>query len=192
MSVAVRKLDDIPAFLSSGGYAAVQGLRSLKLVSSEGPAVLDATASSTSASNPPNLVYNYIARRDNASICIDESAIIEVVAEEVDKDKSVTPTVAQATHIVATEEGYSNMPVLTGYINAAMSEAIYKDLGDGTIFGEIPCCPGVWADGDNTRDCAAELRESLELWLLIKLRNNENIPDIKGATTELVVADDWQ
>ncbi|HPU77926.1 MAG TPA: type II toxin-antitoxin system HicB family antitoxin, partial [Thermosynergistes sp.] len=36
--------------------------------------------------------------------------------------------------------------MLTAFAEAAMHEATYKMLEDGTFFGEIPSCPGVWAN----------------------------------------------
>jgi len=38
------------------------------------------------------------------------------------------------------------MSALTAFVETAMHEARYKMLEDGTFFGEIPSCPGVWAN----------------------------------------------
>jgi len=38
------------------------------------------------------------------------------------------------------------MSILTAFVETAMHEARYKMLEDGTFFGEIPSCPGVWAN----------------------------------------------
>ena len=70
--------------------------------------------------------------------------------------------------------------MLTDYIEAAMSRAKYKILDDGTYFGEIPGFQGVWADEDTLEDCRRVLQEVLEGWLLLKLRDNEKVPEVDG------------
>jgi predicted RNase H-like HicB family nuclease len=68
--------------------------------------------------------------------------------------------------------------MLTAYINEAMARANYKILEDGTYFGEIPGLSGVWANESNLEDCRRVLQEVLEEWLLLKLRENEDIPSL--------------
>jgi len=38
--------------------------------------------------------------------------------------------------------------MLTDYVRAAMSQAHYEILEDGTFYGEIPGFPGVFANAD--------------------------------------------
>lgn len=66
--------------------------------------------------------------------------------------------------------------MLTAYINAAMSRASYKILEDGTYFGEVPGLQGVWASAPTLEGCRAELQEVLEGWLILKIRDNDDIP----------------
>jgi len=68
--------------------------------------------------------------------------------------------------------------MLTAYITAAMSRARYKLLDDGTYFGEIPGLQGVWANAKALEACRAELQEVLEDWLVVKLRDGDQIPRI--------------
>lgn len=70
--------------------------------------------------------------------------------------------------------------MLTEYIEAAMKKAKYKILEDGTYFGEIPGFQGVWADEDSLEECRRVLQEVLEEWLLLKLRDDEEVPEVEG------------
>ncbi|TSC78558.1 MAG: hypothetical protein G01um101429_734 [Parcubacteria group bacterium Gr01-1014_29] len=66
--------------------------------------------------------------------------------------------------------------MLSQYIQKKLKEARYKILKDEAYFGEIPGLPGVWANARNLEDCRGELREVLEDWLLLKVRNQEKVP----------------
>ena len=72
--------------------------------------------------------------------------------------------------------------MLTEYIAAAMKRAKYEIIAeDGTYYGEIPDCPGVWANAEALESCRTELQEVLEGWLLLKLRDHDyDIPVIDG------------
>ncbi len=70
--------------------------------------------------------------------------------------------------------------MLTEYIDAAMKKAKYKKLEDGSYFGEIPGFQGVWADEESQEDCRRVLQEVLEEWLLLKLRDDEEVPEVAG------------
>lgn len=70
--------------------------------------------------------------------------------------------------------------MLTAYIQAAMQRATYKILDDGTYFGEIPGFQGVWAGEATLEECRRILQEVLEEWLLLKLRDNEEVPELEG------------
>ena len=72
------------------------------------------------------------------------------------------------------------MARLTGFINAAMEEAKYKIFEDGTFFGEIESCPGVWSNESTLETCRAILQEVLEEWLLMKIRDGDPLPLIRG------------
>ena len=68
--------------------------------------------------------------------------------------------------------------MLTAYISAAMVRARYKLIDDGTYFGEIPSLRGVWANAKTLEACRQELQEVLEDWLIVKLRDGDDIPRI--------------
>lgn len=68
--------------------------------------------------------------------------------------------------------------MLTAYITAAMSRARYKLIDDGTYFGEVPGLRGVWANAKTLEGCRSELQEVLEDWLVVKLRDGDEIPRI--------------
>ncbi len=71
--------------------------------------------------------------------------------------------------------------MLTDYIAAAMRRAKYEILpDDGTYYGEIPDCPGVWANAKTLDGCRAELQEVLEEWIILGLRHGDEIPEIDG------------
>jgi predicted RNase H-like HicB family nuclease len=67
--------------------------------------------------------------------------------------------------------------MLTGYISQKLAQARYKILDDGTYFGEIPGLQGVWASEKTLEKCRETLREVLEEWLILKLRDGDKIPD---------------
>ena len=65
--------------------------------------------------------------------------------------------------------------MLTEYLEKGLKKAKYKILREGSYFGEIPGLKGVWADGNTLEDCREELREVLEDWILLKVRNAEQL-----------------
>ena len=68
--------------------------------------------------------------------------------------------------------------MLTRYIEAAMGKAQYELLEDGTFYGEIPQCPGVYANARTLEVCRRELQEVLEDWIVLGLRMGHEIPPI--------------
>ncbi|SFR11552.1 type II toxin-antitoxin system HicB family antitoxin [Desulfoscipio geothermicus] len=81
------------------------------------------------------------------------------------------------------------MPVLTNYVTNAMCEATYKILEDGSYYGEIEKCPGVWANEKTLEQCRMVLQEVLEEWLLLKLRDRDPLPQLGGIDLNKVVAE---
>ena len=69
---------------------------------------------------------------------------------------------------------------LTDYIQQAMAQAVYEDLGDGTYGGTIPPCWGVIAFGNTVAECREELRSVLEDWMLTGLRWGHELPVVAG------------
>lgn len=70
--------------------------------------------------------------------------------------------------------------MLVEYIQAAIEAAEYKRLEDGTWFAEVPGFEGVWANGKSVEECRKELIEVLEEWLILKLKDKDPIPVVKG------------
>jgi predicted RNase H-like HicB family nuclease len=70
--------------------------------------------------------------------------------------------------------------MLFEYIQGALENAEYKKLDDGTWFAEIPGFDGVWANKKTVEECRKELVEVLEEWLILKLRDGDPIPKVKG------------
>lgn len=76
--------------------------------------------------------------------------------------------------------------MLTKYIEAAMRHAHYEILADdGTYYGEIPECQGVYANARTLEECREELAEVLEDWLLFRIHKNLALPKIDGLTLEV-------
>ncbi|WP_316437265.1 type II toxin-antitoxin system HicB family antitoxin [Leptolyngbya sp. NK1-12] len=66
--------------------------------------------------------------------------------------------------------------ILTDYIRAAMKQATYELLEDGTFYGEIPACPGVLTNADTLEDCREMLQDALEGWIILGLRLGHEMP----------------
>ena len=71
------------------------------------------------------------------------------------------------------------------YCQNAIENAEYRKLDDGTWFSEIPGFEGVWANGDSVEICRKELIEVLEEWLILKLKDNDPIPTVRGLKIEV-------
>lgn len=71
--------------------------------------------------------------------------------------------------------------MLTKYLEAAMKRAHYEILADdGTYYGEIPECRGVYANAPTLEECRSELEQSLEDWVLFRIYKNLALPKIDG------------
>lgn len=67
--------------------------------------------------------------------------------------------------------------MLLEYIQAALYHAKYEILpDDGSYYGEIPECNGVYANASTLEDCREELREVLEEWVLFRVYKNLSLP----------------
>jgi len=63
--------------------------------------------------------------------------------------------------------------MLLEYIEAALRRAKYEILpDDGSYYGEIPECLGVYANSKTLENCREELRETLEEWVLFRVHKN--------------------
>jgi len=71
--------------------------------------------------------------------------------------------------------------MLTKYLEAAMRHARYEILqDDGTYYGEIPECRGVFANARTLEECRDELAAVPEDWLLFRIHKNLALPKIDG------------
>ena len=70
--------------------------------------------------------------------------------------------------------------ILTGYVNQALAQAVYDKLENDTFSRRIPPCVGVVAFETTLRKCEAELRATLEDWILVGLKLGHPLPVIGG------------
>jgi len=71
--------------------------------------------------------------------------------------------------------------MLLEYVQAALRHAKYRILAeDGTYYGEIPECNGVWANAATLEECREELREVIEGWVVLSIHKNLPLPVIDG------------
>jgi predicted RNase H-like HicB family nuclease len=71
--------------------------------------------------------------------------------------------------------------MLTKYLEAAMRHAHYEILtDDGSYYGEIRKCRGVYANAPTLEECRSELEQTLEDWLFFRIYKNLSIPKIDG------------
>ena len=67
--------------------------------------------------------------------------------------------------------------MLLEYLQAALHHARYEILkDDGTYYGEIPECRGVYANAATLEVCREELRQVLEEWVLFRVHRNLPLP----------------
>lgn len=70
--------------------------------------------------------------------------------------------------------------ILSEYLDRAMAQAEYDKLEEGTFSGRIASCKGVIAFGATLKECEAELRSTLEDWLLVGVKLGHSLPVIVG------------
>ncbi|EDN72976.1 Protein of unknown function UPF0150 [Beggiatoa sp. SS] len=71
--------------------------------------------------------------------------------------------------------------MLLAYMKAALHYATYEILTDeGTFYGEIAQCQGVYANAETLEACREQLEEVLEEWILFRLHHNLLLPVIDG------------
>lgn len=68
--------------------------------------------------------------------------------------------------------------MLLEYIQAALRHAKYDILpDDGSYYGEIRECNGVYSNAKTLEECREELREVLEEWVLFRVHKNLRLPE---------------
>ena len=70
--------------------------------------------------------------------------------------------------------------MLTDYIRAAMRQAKYEILEDGSFYGEILDFQGVYANAPTLEACREELESALEDWILICVSSHVPTPVVDG------------
>jgi predicted RNase H-like HicB family nuclease len=71
--------------------------------------------------------------------------------------------------------------MLLQYIEAAAKHARYEILADdGTYYGEIPECPGIYANAATLEACREDLLSALQDWILFRVHRNLPLPKIDG------------
>jgi len=68
--------------------------------------------------------------------------------------------------------------MLTKFIEKNLKKAKYKVLEDGTYFGEFSNLKGVWSNSKSLEGCKKDLKEILEEWLILKIKDGDNIPGL--------------
>ncbi len=72
--------------------------------------------------------------------------------------------------------------MLHNYLVDNLSRANYEIIDGGKrYYGEIPNLKGVWATGKTLEECRRNLFETLEGWLVIRLKKNLSIPGFSSA-----------
>ena len=71
--------------------------------------------------------------------------------------------------------------MLTKYIQTALRHAKYEILeDDGSFYGEIPVCNGVYANASTLEECREQLEEVLEEWILFRIYKKFSLPVVNG------------
>jgi predicted RNase H-like HicB family nuclease len=68
------------------------------------------------------------------------------------------------------------------YIQAALMQAEYDTLEDGSYVATVPGLQGVIAVGEALEECRMDLIEVIEEWIVARLQWGYSIPSIGGQT----------
>ena len=72
--------------------------------------------------------------------------------------------------------------MIVAYIDRALRRATYDRLEDGTFVAEVPGLQGVLACGETLESCRDELAEVVEGWVLFRVANGMDVPELDGVT----------
>ena len=65
------------------------------------------------------------------------------------------------------------------YIEAALERAKYEIIQDEEpYYGEVPDLKGVWATGKTLEECRRRLSDTIEGWIIIRLKKGLPIPPL--------------
>ena len=71
--------------------------------------------------------------------------------------------------------------MLMTYIQAALRHAKYEILDeDGSFYGEIPVCNGVYSNSPTLEECREQLEEVLKEWILLSIYKHLPLPVVDG------------
>lgn len=77
--------------------------------------------------------------------------------------------------------------IIDRYMQEALKSTSVTRLEDGQFFAELPGFDGVWAANDDLSACAAELRDVLFDWLVLKIEQNDrDIPVLAGISLNVI------
>ncbi|MDK2947842.1 hypothetical protein SAMN04488589_0060 [Methanolobus vulcani] len=69
--------------------------------------------------------------------------------------------------------------MLIEYIHAALEKARYELIEDDEpYYGEVPELNGVWATGNTLEECRKNLEETIDEWIVFRLRKGLTLPPI--------------
>lgn len=70
--------------------------------------------------------------------------------------------------------------MLTEYVEEALRRARYEQIEDEETpyYGEVLDLPGVWACGPTLEACRQELKDVIEGWILLGVRQSLDIPPL--------------
>ncbi len=68
------------------------------------------------------------------------------------------------------------------YVHAALMQAEYDTLEDGSYVATVPGLQGVIAVGSNLEECRSDLIEVIKEWIVARLQWRCPIPSISGYT----------
>jgi predicted RNase H-like HicB family nuclease len=69
--------------------------------------------------------------------------------------------------------------MLIEYIHAALEKARYEIIEDDEpYYGEVPELDGVWATGSTLEECRKNLEETIDEWIVFRLRRGLTLPPI--------------
>ncbi len=71
--------------------------------------------------------------------------------------------------------------MLTEYVDVAMEKARYEIIDDDDpYYGEIIDLKGVWSSGKTLEECRRNLKEVVESWILVSIKQSLPIPSLDG------------
>lgn len=69
--------------------------------------------------------------------------------------------------------------MLTEYIEEALKRARYEIIEDEEPFyGEVTDLPGIWATGKTLEECRANLKQTIEDWIILSIKKGLPIPKL--------------